>query len=90
MDGTTRGAIYNVHTKSERRTAEAGVIGKFDTGSVKHRLQLSANILKHKEGTVNTACNYCYTTNMYDPVVPNFPGAPTWTSCWSPKTSTCA
>ena len=77
-DGTTRGAIYNVHTQSERRTAEAGVIGKFDTGAVRHRLQLSANILKHKEGTVNTACNYCYTTNMYDPVVPNFPGAPTW------------
>ena len=77
-DGTTRGAIYNVHTQSERRTAEAGVIGKFDTGAVRHRLQLSANILKHKEGTVNTACNYCYTTNMYDPVVPNFPGAPAW------------
>lgn len=77
-DGTTRGAIYNVHTKSERRTAEAGVIGTFDTGGVKHRLQLSANVLKHKEGTVNTACNYCYTTNLYDPVVPAFPAAPTW------------
>ncbi len=77
-DGTTRGAIYNVHTKSERRTAEAGVIGKFATGSVQHRLQLSANILKHKEGTVNTACNYCYTTNMYDPVAPVFPAAPDW------------
>ncbi len=79
-DGTTRGAIYNVHTKSERRTAEAGVIGKFSTGSVQHRLQLSANILKHKEGTVNTACNYCYTTNMYNPVAPTFPAAPTWTA----------
>lgn len=78
-DGTTRGAIYNVHTESERRTAETGVIGKFDTGSVKHRLQLSANILKHKEGTVNTACNYCYTTNMYNPVAPTFPAAPKWT-----------
>ncbi len=77
-DGTTRGAIYNVHTKSERRTAEAGMIGKFDTGAIRHRLQVSANILKHKEGTVNTACNYCYTTNMYDPVVPTFPGAPKW------------
>ena len=61
-DGTTRGAIYHVHAQSERRTAETGVIGKFETGVVKHRLQLSANILKHKEGTVNTACNYCYTT----------------------------
>lgn len=79
LDGTTRGAIYNVHTESERRTAEAGVIGKFETGAVKHRLQLSASILKHKEGTVNTACNYCYTTNMYDPVAPTFPAAPTWT-----------
>lgn len=77
-DGTTRGAIYNVHTKSERRTAEAGVIGKFETGSIQHRLQLSANILKHKEGSYNTACNYCYTTNMYDPVVPTFPAAPVW------------
>lgn len=77
-DGTTRGAIYNVHTKSERRTAEAGVIGKFDTGSVQHRLQLSANILKHKEGSYNTACAYCYTTNMYDPVTPVFPTAPAW------------
>ncbi len=77
-DGTTRGAIYNVHTKSERRTAEAGVIGKFATGSVQHRLQLSANILKHKEGTYNTACAYCYTTNMYDPVTPVFPAAPAW------------
>lgn len=78
LDGTTRGAIYNVHTKSERRTAEAGVIGKFDTGSIKHRMQLSAGILKHKEGTVNTACNYCYTTNMYNPVNPVFPSAPVW------------
>lgn len=78
-DGTTRGAIYHVHTQSERRTAEAGVIGKFDTGAVKHRLQLSANVLKHKEGTVNTPCNYCYTTNMYDPVDPPLPAAPVWT-----------
>lgn len=77
-DGTTRGAIYNVHTESERRTAEAGVIGKFDTGSVQHRLQLSFNLLKHKEGTNNTACNYCYTTNMYNPVTPVFPAAPQW------------
>ncbi|WP_423458043.1 TonB-dependent receptor [Ottowia sp. VDI28] len=78
LDGTTRGAIYNVHTKSERRTAEAGVIGKFGTGSVQHRLQLSFNILKHKEGTVNTACNYCYTTNLYNPTDPTFPSAPEW------------
>lgn len=77
-NGTTRGAIYNVHTQSERRTAEAGMIGKFATGSVQHRLQLSANILKHKEGTYNTACAYCYTTNMYDPVTPVFPAAPAW------------
>lgn len=79
-DGTTRGAIYHVHTRSERRTAEAGVIGKLTTGTVHHRLQLSANILKHKEGTYNTACNYCYTTNMYDPVTPIFPSAPTFKS----------
>ena len=78
MDGMTRGAIYNVHTKSERRTAEAGVIGKFDTGSVQHRLQLSFNILRHKEGTYNTACNYCYATNMYEPTPPTFPAAPAW------------
>lgn len=77
-DGTTRGAVYNVHTESERRTAEAGVIGKFDTGSVQHRLQLSFNLLTHKEGTYNTACNYCYTTNMYAPTAPTFPGAPQW------------
>lgn len=77
-DGTTRGAIYNVHTQSKRRTAETGVIGKFATGSVQHRLQLSANVLKHKEGSVNTACNYCYTTNLYDPVTPVFPATPTW------------
>lgn len=75
-DGTTRGAIYNVHTESERRTAETGVIGRFDTGGIKHRLQLSANVLRHKEGTNNTACNYCYTTNMYHPVTPTFPAAP--------------
>ncbi len=77
-DGTTRGAIYHVHTESERSTAEAGVIGKFDTGAVRHRLQVSLNVLKHKEGSNNTACNYCYTTNMYDPVTPVFPPAPPW------------
>ncbi|WP_198969647.1 TonB-dependent receptor [Xylophilus sp. ASV27] len=77
-DGTTRGAIYNVQTQSERRTAEAGVIGRFGTGSVQHRLQLSFNVLKHKEGSVNTACNYCYTTNLYAPTTPTFPGAPQW------------
>lgn len=78
-DGTTRGAVYHVQTKSERSTAEAGVIGKFNTGDVRHRLQLSLNMLKHKEGTVNSACNYCYTTNMYNPVTPVFPSPPTWT-----------
>lgn len=78
LDGTTRGAIYNVRSKQERRTAEVGVIGKFDTGSVKHRVQVSAGILKHKEGVSNTPCNYCYTTNMYDPVTPTFPAAPAW------------
>lgn len=77
-DGTTRGAIYHVDTRSERRTAEAGVIGKFATGAVKHRLQLSANVLRMKEGTNNTACQYCYTTNMYDPVRPPLPAAPAW------------
>ncbi|WP_038207535.1 TonB-dependent receptor [Xenophilus azovorans] len=79
LDGTTRGAIYNVDTRSERRTAEAGVIGKFDTGPVKHRLQFSANVLRIKEGTNNTACNYCYVTNLYNPVTPVFPTAPLWT-----------
>lgn len=78
-DGTTAGAIYNVHTKSKRQTAEAGVIGKFATGEVKHRLQVSLNVLKHEEGTNNTPCTYCYTTNMYDPVTPVFPAAPGWT-----------
>ena len=77
-DGTTRGAIYNVHNESERRTAETGVIGKFDTGGIQHRLQLSANVLKHKEGSYNTACNYCYNTNIYNPVTPTFPAAPTF------------
>lgn len=77
-DGTTRGAIYNVHNESERRTAETGVIGKFDTGGIQHRLQLSANVLKHKEGSYNTACNYCYNTNIYNPVTPTFPAAPTY------------
>ncbi len=77
-DGTTRGAIYHVNYKSERRTAEAGVIGKFDTGGIQHRLQLSANILKDKNGSYNTACNYCYTTNMYNPVTPPFPSRPDW------------
>lgn len=75
-DGTTRGAVYHLHRKIETRTAEAGVIGKFATGAVKHRLQLTANILKNKDGTANNACNYCYVTNMYDPVVPPFPSAP--------------
>ena len=78
LDGTTRGAIYNVDTRSKRTTAEAGVIGKFNTGSVKHRAQLSANILQLKEGTNNTACNYCTNTNMYNPVTPVFPAAPVW------------
>ena len=76
-DGTTRGAIYHVHSRSERRTAEAGVIGKLETGSVKHRVQVSWNVLKHEEGTTNTPCNYCYVTNMYDPVAPAvLPAAP--------------
>ena len=35
-------------------------------------------ILKMKEGTNNTACNYCYNTNMYDPVTPVFPNPPVW------------
>ncbi|MDO5623238.1 MAG: TonB-dependent receptor [Pseudomonadota bacterium] len=78
LDGATRGAIYHVDTRSKRQTAEAGVIGKFSTGTVKHRAQLSANILKMTEGTNNTACNYCYDTNMYDPVTPVFPSAPAW------------
>ena len=78
-DGTTRGAIYHVDTRSERRTAEAGIIGKFDTGAIKHRLQLSANVLRIKEGTNNTACQYCYVTNMYEPVSPPLPAAPAWT-----------
>ena len=87
-DGTTRGAIYNVDTRSERRTAEAGVIGKFETGGIRHRAQLSANVLRMKEGTNNTPCNYCYTTNMYDPVTPVFPDAPVWTGWESARVAT--
>lgn len=84
-DGATRGAVYNVDTRSQRRTAEAGVIGKFDTGGIKHRLQLSANILRIIEGTNNTPCSYCNPTNLYDPSTPVFPPAPPWTgygSAW--------
>lgn len=77
-DGTTRGAIYNVHAQSKRRTAEAGLISKFNTGDVQHRMQVSYNILKTEDGSYNTACNYCYTTNMYNPVQPTFPAAPQW------------
>lgn len=77
-DGTTRGAIYNVHAQSQRRTAEAGVISKFNTAGIQHRMQVSYNILKTKEGSYNTACNYCYTTNIYAPTRPTFPAAPKW------------
>ena len=79
LNGATRGAVYHVNTKSKRQTAEAGVIGTFDTGSVKHRLQISANVLEHREGTNNTPCNYCYQTNLYNPTGPPFPRAPVWT-----------
>ena len=77
-DGTTRGAIYNVHAQSKRRTAEAGLIGKFNTGAVQHRMQVSYNILKTEDGSYSEPCNYCYTTNMYNPVQPTFPVAPQW------------
>jgi iron complex outermembrane receptor protein len=88
LDGTTRGAIYHVDTRSERRTAEAGIIGTFDTGAIRHRAQLSFNVLKIREGTNNTPCNYCYTTNLYDPVVPVFPDAPEWTGWESARAAT--
>jgi iron complex outermembrane receptor protein len=88
LDGTTRGAIYHVDTRSERRTAEAGAIGKFDTGGIRHRAQLSFNVLRVREGTNNTPCNYCYTTNMYDPVTPVFPDAPAWTGWESARAAT--
>ena len=77
-DGTTRGAIYNVHAKSQRRTVEAGFIQKFTTAGVQHRMQVSYNLLKTKEGSVNTPCAYCINTNMYTPIQPTFPSAPTW------------
>lgn len=88
LDGTTRGAIYHVDTRSERRTAEAGVIGRFETGAIRHRAQLSFNVLRVREGTNNTPCNYCYTTNMYDPVQPAFPDAPVWTGWESARAAT--
>jgi iron complex outermembrane receptor protein len=88
QDGTTRGAIYNVDTRSERRTAEAGVIGRFETGAIKHRAQVSVNVLRVREATNNTPCNYCYTTNMYDPVQPVFPDAPVWTGWESARVAT--
>jgi len=88
LDGTTRGAIYHVDTRSERRTAEAGVISKFETGGIKHRAQLSFNVLRVRESTNNTPCNYCYTTNMYDPVEPVFPNAPAWTGWESARVAT--
>lgn len=77
-DGSAKGAVYNVHAESERRTAEAGLISKFATGNVQHRMQVSYNILKTKEGSYNTACNYCNSTNIYAPTNPTFPAAPQW------------
>lgn len=36
-EGTTRGAIGNVHAQSDYRTAETGITGRFDTGGIKQR-----------------------------------------------------
>ena len=77
-NGDTKTAIYNVHIQSERSTAEAGLIGSFDAGGVKHRLQLTTNLLKLKEGSYNTACSYCQSSNMFNPSTPKFPSAPAW------------
>ena len=76
LDGTSRGFVYNVATKSRRLSVDTGVVGKFSTGAVNHRLQLAYNLMRFKEATSNVA-NTNYAQNMYDPVTPVFPSAPT-------------
>lgn len=75
-DGTANGFIYNVGTKSRRYALDGGVVGNFATGTVRHRVQIAYNLLRYKEGTANVA-RTGYAQNMYNPVTPVFPSAPT-------------
>ncbi|MGE8319313.1 MAG: TonB-dependent receptor [Comamonas sp.] len=75
-DGSAKGYVYNVDTVMRDRVAEAGLRGSFTTGAVKHTLNITASVLNHKEGTSNRAAEG-WNQNIYDPVTPPFPAAPT-------------
>ena len=74
-NGAAQGFVYNVTTLAENRTFESGVEGRFQTGSIGHRLNAAVSFLEHKEGTSNRAITG-YAQNIYNPVTPVFPDAP--------------
>lgn len=78
-NGNARTAVFHLNYKAKRSTTEAGIIGKFDTGGIKHRVQLSFNTLEYKTGSFNNGCNYCVATNLYAGGTVPFPTAPAFT-----------
>ena len=74
-DGTATGYVYNVDTRSQDRTLEAGVRGRLTTGAVAHTLNASVSVLSHKEGSASVA-KEGWAQNIYNPVTPPFPAAP--------------
>lgn len=74
-DGSAMGSVYNVHTVTRGRVAETGLRGRFNMGTVTHTVNMSANVLRHQEGTNNKA-NTGWAQNIYNPVTPVFPAAP--------------
>ncbi|WKB55725.1 TonB-dependent receptor [Eleftheria terrae] len=75
LDGSAAGYVYNVKATTRGRTAELGVRGEFETGTVAHRLDVSATVLKIEDGTGSTP-REGWAQNIYRPVAPMLPAAP--------------
>lgn len=67
-NGDARGQTYNQEGYSHNVSAEAGVRGKFSTGTVAHQLVASMSSLQTRSGLASAVSSATYTTNIYDPI----------------------
>lgn len=74
-NGNANGYVYNLANISHTRTAEAGLKADVSTWGIKHSLTASVSTMQYEYWNANAA-RTGWTQNIYNPVAPQFPAAP--------------
>ena len=79
-NGNFSGIITGQRSYTDTTSSEAGLRGRFNTGSVAHEVVLQGTLMKIEDGSAPTSPRTTFTSNIYDPITPPMPAVPDSTS----------